>query len=260
MPALAELQAAIRDVVLGGDPAALAGTVLGDGIGHAGRLQVYRNNTTVLLIDALADTFPVVRRLVGEEFFAQAARLYVRAFPPESPCLSEYGDIFPDFLATHAPAAGLAYLADVARLEWAINESYYAIDAPVLAPADVRAALADGIDRLGLKAHPSLRVVVSPFPVDRIWAVNQDGVDPDDAAVDLASGGVRLAIARPESGPRFQVLSPGGLAFLRAATEGASLARAVQAGEAAAPGFDAAATLAALTAAGAFSEVFRCRP
>lgn len=260
MPALAELQAAIRDVVLGGDSIALAGTVVDDGIGHAGRLRIYRNNTTVLLIDALADTFPVVHRLVGEDFFAQAARLYVRAFPPERPCLSEYGDIFPDFLSTYEPAAGFAYLADVARLEWAINESYYAADAPVLAPAAMRAALPDGIDRLGLKTHPSLRIIVSPFPVDRIWAVNQDGVDPEDAAVDLASGGARLALARPDSGPRFQVLSPGGLAFLRAAMEGASLARAVEAGQSVAAGFDAAATLAALTAAGAFSEVFRCRP
>lgn len=259
MLALADLQTAIRAVVLGGDPAALAGTIPDDGIGHAGRLRVYRNNTTVLLIDALADTFPVVRRLVGEDFFAQAARLYVRAFPPESPCLSEYGDIFPDFIETHEPAAGIPYLADVARLEWAINESYYAADAPILSPAALRAALPDGIDRLGLKAHPSLRIVASPFPVDRIWAVNQDGADPD-AAVDLASGGVRLAVARPDSGPRFQVLSPGGLAFLRAAMEGASLEQAAKAGESVAARFDAAAALAALTAAGAFSEVFRCNP
>lgn len=257
MPALADIETAIREVVLGGDPSVLSGTVLDDGIGYAGRLRVYRNNTTILLIDALADMFSAVRRLVGEDFFAQAARLYVRAFPPESPCLSEYGDIFPDFLATYEPAAGLPYLSDVARLEWAINESYYAVDAPTLSPSALCAALSDGIDRLKLKAHPSLRLIVSSFPVDRIWAMNQDGADPD-AAVDLASGGVRLAIARPDSAPQFQVLSPGGLAFLRAVIEGASLEQAVRVGESVATTFDAPATLARLTAAGAFSEVFRC--
>jgi len=40
--------------------------------------------------------------------------------------LAEYGDGFADFLAGFAPAQSLPYLADVARLEWAINAAYHA--------------------------------------------------------------------------------------------------------------------------------------
>lgn len=252
MPALAELQAAIRAVVLGADPGALEGIVADDGIGHAGRLRVYRNNTTILLTDALGDNFPVVRRLVGEEFFAAMARPFLRAHPPAGPCLFEYGAAFPDFIETFPPAAGLLYLADVARLEWAVAQAVHAADAPVLSARGLLAALAEGIDRITLRVHPALGIVVSPYPIDRIWDINQDGADPD-AVVELARGGVRLAVTRPEATPRIRALSCGGHAVLRALIEGLSVERAARAGEEAEAGFDPAAALAGLTADGAFS-------
>jgi len=253
MPALAELQTMIRAVALGGDAAALAGTVADDGIGHAGRLSVYRNNTTILLTEALGDNFPVARRLVGDEFFAAMARRFLRAHPPVSPCLFEYGAAFPDFVAAFAPAASLPYLADVARLEWAMVEAAHAADAPVLTTRELlEAAIETGIDRVGLEIHPALRLVVSPYPIDRIWTINQDGADPD-AGVDLAEGGVRLAVTRPEAVPGIRALSCGGHAVLRALIEGLSVERAARAGEETEAGLDAAAALAGLTAAGAFS-------
>jgi hypothetical protein len=252
VPALAELQAAIRAVVLGADPGALEGIVADDGIGHAGRLRVYRNNTTILLTEALGDNFPVVRRLVGEEFFAALARPFLRAHPPVSPCLFEYGADFPDFVASFPPAAALPYLADVARLEWTMVRAVHAVDAPVLTTRGLLAALAEDIDRIGLVPHPALGIVVSPYPVDRIWDINQDGADPD-AVVDLAEGGVRLAVTRPEATPRIRALSCGGHAVLRALIEGLSVERAARAGEETEAGFDPAAALAGLTADGAFS-------
>src|SRR5690606_31278590 len=81
------------------------------------RFAVYRNNVTVGLINALATRFPAVQRIVGEEFFRDMARVYVRAHPPRSRLLMEYGDDFADFVAGFGPVAELEYLADVARLE-----------------------------------------------------------------------------------------------------------------------------------------------
>ena len=59
------------------------------------RFAVYRNNVLASLIDALADSFPVVQALVGEPFFRAMAQIYVRECPPESPILAEYGDRLP---------------------------------------------------------------------------------------------------------------------------------------------------------------------
>lgn len=63
------------------DPArpAPAGLTSWNGSDPAQRFAVYRNNVTVSLIDALADTFPVVQALVGVDFFRTMAREFVRA-------------------------------------------------------------------------------------------------------------------------------------------------------------------------------------
>jgi hypothetical protein len=58
------------------------------------RYNVYRNNVTVSLIDALAAVFPAVQRITGVEFFRAMARFYVRETPPRSPLLFEYGHAF----------------------------------------------------------------------------------------------------------------------------------------------------------------------
>jgi hypothetical protein len=62
------------------------------------RYNVYRNNVTVSLIDALAAVYPAVQRITGVAFFRAMARFHVRATPPTSPLLFEYGRDFPAFI------------------------------------------------------------------------------------------------------------------------------------------------------------------
>jgi uncharacterized membrane protein YphA (DoxX/SURF4 family) len=82
------------------------------------RFAIYRNNVMVTLIDALADCYPVVNALVGEEFFRTMAREFAGHHFPSSPIMAEYGNGFAEFIETFAPAATLPYLSDMARLEW----------------------------------------------------------------------------------------------------------------------------------------------
>ena len=72
------------------DPAAPCppGLVTWNGSDAAQRFGVYRNNVTVSLIEALADTFPVVQQLVGQAFFHAMAGEFVRRSPPVSPILT----------------------------------------------------------------------------------------------------------------------------------------------------------------------------
>src|SRR5262245_61572539 len=58
------------------------------------RYNVYRNNVTVSLIDALAAIFPATQRITGGEFFRAMARFHLRETPPTSPLLFEYGRDF----------------------------------------------------------------------------------------------------------------------------------------------------------------------
>jgi len=108
-----------------------SGLATWNGSDPVARFAVYRNNVVVSLVAALADTFPVVRELVGEEFFTAMARLYVAEQPPLSPVLAHYGDGFADWVVQFEPAAAVPCLADMARLERARVRAYHAADAPV---------------------------------------------------------------------------------------------------------------------------------
>jgi hypothetical protein len=88
-----------------------------NGSDPAGRFAVYRNNVFASLIDALADTYPVMLALVGNEFFRAMAKVFVQTNPPRSRVLACYGSGFADFVEDFYPARSLPYLADVARLE-----------------------------------------------------------------------------------------------------------------------------------------------
>src|SRR5260370_34614819 len=89
-------------------PAIVAGPA---GKGAVRRFNVYRNNVTVSLIDALAAVYPAVQRITGVDFFRAMARLHIRATPPTSPLLFEYGRDFPAFIAQDGYAQSVPWLA-----------------------------------------------------------------------------------------------------------------------------------------------------
>jgi hypothetical protein len=194
MPALRELQAVIGTAMLGGDAGAAAREIEPDGLAPEARLEIYRHHVLTTLTSALEATFPVICRLVDRRFFAYAADTYVRAHPPTGPCLFEYGDSFPDFLAAFPPCRDLAYLPDVARLEWAMSVALHAPDVDAMDPACLAHVAAEDMPRLTFTVDPSVSFLASPWPIDRIWRANQDGASGDP--VDLASGGVRLEVRR----------------------------------------------------------------
>lgn len=139
------------------------------------RFAVYRNNVLASLIDALADSFPVVQALVGESFFRAMALVYVRECPPESPILAEYGDRLPPFIRQFAPVAAVPYLADVAQLEWLRIRAFHSADGTPVAMTTVATICAD-VDHLPdrqLILHPSLQLIRSPYAVVSIWAAHQ---------------------------------------------------------------------------------------
>lgn len=99
------------------------------------RFNVYRNNVIVSLCEALGESFPAVKALLGEEYFRALAQAFVTAHPPVSPVLIWYGAGFADFLDAFPPLKAYPYLGDVARLEWSWLQAYHAADAAPLDPA-----------------------------------------------------------------------------------------------------------------------------
>jgi hypothetical protein len=185
-------QSAFAAALLNPDLPCPGGLSTWNGSDPATRFAVYRNNVTVSLIDALADTFPVVQALVGEEFFRAMAQVFIQASPPRSRLMSFYGHDFADFVSAFPPAASVPYLADVARLEMARILAYHAADVNPLQPETLRAALTDPEQLLSLRLvlHPSVQVIESPFAVFSLWAAHQGAlcistVEPEHAQAAL---------------------------------------------------------------------------
>lgn len=222
------------------------------GIARQDRFAVYRNNVVQGLIAALETRFPMVRRVVGETFFAAAARLYALQNPPRSPIMAFYGEDFSDFLAHFEPCAELPYLADLARLEAARTQAYHAADATPL-PPEAFASLAPG-DLISLRVglHPSLFILASPYPVATIFAMNM-GELPLAAIEDWR--GEDLFVARPGSMVEVRRLPAGGALFLTQLSEAATLAEAADAALALEPDFDLTVNLAGLIRFGLITQI-----
>jgi hypothetical protein len=249
MLSLLDLQHDFRTAVLGGDADALAALVEGDGLAPQARLAVHRNNVAASLTAVLADTFPVIRRLVDERFFAFAADAFIRAAPPARPCLAEYGATFPDFIAAFPPCRDFPYLPDVARLEWRLHEAAQAPQRVALAPAVLQTFAADDTARLVFAMQPALGYLESRYPVDSIWRANQ-ACTADGASVDLDAGPVFLEIARVDGDVALRALPPAAHAFRAGLKYGATLENAADAALARDAAFDLTQALSQLFAEG----------
>lgn len=188
------------------------------------RFNVYRNNVAVSLIEALAKRFPVVQRLVGEEFFSAMAHLFAETNRPRSPVLLEWGDSFPEFLEGFPPLTGYSYMADVARIELTRGKAFHAADMPA-APADSFL----GIDpsRLFLRLHPSVQVLRLATPAVSIWMQNQPGAK--SGTVTLAGREIALVLRTATLDVPVFLVSEGDAVMIESIQSGACLTAAAEA-------------------------------
>lgn len=222
MPTLAEFQARFCSALLN-DTHALP--LEGAPVPGAMGLAVHRHNVLGGLTEALGAQYPVIRRLVGEEFFAMTALEFLRDGLPQGPVMIGFGAAFPAFLEGFPPAATLPYLGDVARLEYAMHESYHAADVKALDRQALVGHAAEALAQLTLVFHPSLRLVASEYPIGMIWRLNQPENDLLDTA-ELPDHGECLLIARPDDVVETTVLTTPAFDFLSALAGGATLSAA----------------------------------
>ncbi|WP_246659663.1 MULTISPECIES: DNA-binding domain-containing protein [Methylosinus] len=214
------------------------------------RFDVYRNSVIGGLVRALATRFPAVERLVGEAFFAAMAREFVLRRPPTSAALLEYGEDFPDFVASFPPAKELPYLSDVARLEDARVRAYHAADVEPLSPQSLALVSPDRLAELTFDIHPSAFVLRSDHPMVTIWSMNAG--EAEAGTLDHWAAEDAL-VTRPCLRVETRRLAPGGAIFLRRLAAGAEFGEAVSAATAEQPAFDLAAVLVEALASGFFT-------
>jgi len=207
----------------------------------AQRLALYRGNAASAAETALRHAYPVVRALVGDEFFAALARAYARACPSTSGDLGRFGAQFPSFVSAFEHAQELPYLADVAELEWRLYRAYFAADAEPLGRERIVVLSPNELLAARFTLHPACSWMRSPFPAASIWLAHQDAAQEGfPRALDR---GECALIVRPRWHAEVLVSRAGEIAALEALRAGEDIDTAIAAALYAEADFDLARAL-----------------
>jgi hypothetical protein len=241
-------QAAFKAAMLDPKAAVPAGIVNPDGKTANKRFDVYRNNVAVGLSDALEAAFPVVRKLVGDEFFRAMAGVYLRKHPPKTPLMMFYGDAMPQFLARFTPTQSIGYLPDIARIELAMRHAYHAADAKPIAAEALTDFAPDALMGVRLRIAPATRTVTSHYPIHAIYRANTEPNAPKPMMQSEA-----VLIARAGFDPTLHLTNAAAAACIDGLKAGQTLGQTIAVAD---HTLDLGAVLGLLLAQGAVTEIY----
>jgi hypothetical protein len=216
------------------------------------RLAIHRRHHRASLTGAIAGRFPATSWLLGEREFSLAAEEFVRQHPPVAPCIAEYGERFPSFVALRT-SASVPYAGAFALLEWHVGTVSVAVTE---APVDIAALAASGdmdLHETHLTLQPGVRYLRADWPIDRLMELFVTDTAPERFSMDAQAVHLELRGARGEF--HLSRLSQGRFAFRAALAAGASTDDAVEAALAHDPALDANDEVVALLREGLVTEV-----
>lgn len=252
MLGLRDLQAAFAAHLGGEDGPGLADAVMGDTISAAARLRVHRHHVAESLAAALAATYSTVEAIVGEDFFRTMAKAFAATDLPRQPVLAEYGGAFPAFVAGYGPATSMPYLADMARLDWALNLAFHAPWRDRLSVSDLADLPPEGLLASRVFLAPGSALIRSAYPIDRIWHASRPGAPAGRVSLE---GPTSVIVLRRSEDAAFASLCPAETAFVEALDDGKTLEEGAQAAFAVEPVFDLSIAFARLLALQAFAAL-----
>ena len=195
------------------------------GISAEQRLNIFRNNYQISLSEALADIYPVLQQLIGEPAFFVLAQRYLLAHPSSSGNLHDLGHALASFIVDVEELQSLAYLSDVARLEWIIHQAYHAADHDGLDLLKLQNLNEADYGRLLFKSHPSVYLAAFDYAAVSIWNAHQlssvtEPIDPAHAELAM--------VYRHQHEVSLSLLKPVEYSFLDSLCSNQSLAVAAQ--------------------------------
>ena len=163
--------------------------------------------TRTSLVTALLEKFPAVAWLMGSSFVTEAAQAFVHCRPPTAPCMAEYGEEFPEFLAGRAGAERVPYLRCFARLEWCLGQIALSVARPSLAMDALAAVGNDALPDVVLTLQPGLNYLEASWPIDDLMrlylsetAPGQYRFEPADVRLELRGARGAFHIDRLDAG------------------------------------------------------------
>jgi len=128
-------------------------------------LEVYDRAYKARLLEVMAEDFPGVHTLLGDEEFAEAASAYLDAHPSAAKSIRWIGRDFTAWLKDTPPWRHLPMLADMAAFEWALGLAFDAADAPPITTDNLTEIPPEAWPHLQFQFHPALNTAALAFDV-----------------------------------------------------------------------------------------------
>jgi len=138
--------------------------VLSNNTDYQAGISVYQNNLKANAERALAITYPSVKTIIGEENFRYATTQYLHEFLKTTADWGLWGEHLADFLAQQTLIESLPYLPDIARLDWALHQSYRAKNSESNINSFYLLEQEDSTN-LRFELANGIFVISSPFPI-----------------------------------------------------------------------------------------------
>ena len=151
------------------------------------RVDVYANMYFYRLLESLGEDYPGVRAAAGEVEFHNLVTDYLLAHPPSHPSLRYAGRHMASFLRLHRLAESSPFLPDLARLEWAIIESFDAADDAVLRPEQLETIPSERWAEVRFTPVASLQLLEVGWNVQDAWNAAQNALPLPELEASAAS-------------------------------------------------------------------------
>lgn len=187
-------------------------------VGVKTRLGIYADAYRLRIIEALSNSYPILKALLGDDLFEQAARSYIDLYPSTYRNMRWVGDKMAEHLQAKLPQYPIA--AEMATFEWALGLAFDAEDAPILTLQDLAAIAPENWADLRFQFHPSMQLLTFKFNVLRVWqALNSEEAPPKVSQIDEP-----CVIWRKDLNSHYRSLEPAEYAAIQQMMAGASFA------------------------------------
>jgi hypothetical protein len=211
------------------------------------RLEIYNRVYWFRILSSLADDFPGLRAVVGQEQFDKILLAYLTELQSESFTLRDLGSRLERWLRDHPEfTPGQEHIVlDMVRLEWADIEAFDAAEYPRLTLEELQSLGEDPV----FHVQPNLFLLDLAYPLDELLlAIRKDDDEDGEPENDISSNIVvmqhsgsearsytlpkakktYLAVHRQENVVYFKRLKPEAFALLVALKQGKSLSLAIE--------------------------------
>ena len=167
--------------------------------------DVYRNAYGLRLVEILQHEFEKLHSYMGDDAFDKMARAYIAAHPSRWRNARWIGSELAAFLNSDASYKKRPVLADLARLEQALNDAFDAADASVLQIEQLAVVAPDDWGKLVFQAHSSVCRLDFNSNAGTIWTALGSEKDPPKAT--RPKSVQRLIVWRQQSTAKFRRVS-----------------------------------------------------